>query len=599
MENQLSEPVADSLTVIDILRRRAIHEASRRAYTFLRDGMTEGESLSYGELDQQARAIAAMLQSIVPKGERILLLHPPGLDFISAFFGCLYAGLVAIPAYSPRPNRSFSRIEAIARDAQPSVALTTSDLLPKIQAQLSPQLESLSHWFATDCVAPSLEERWKDPGIGADSLAYLQYTSGSTATPKGVMVGHGNLMRNLRDLDEGWQHTSDSVIVSWLPTFHDMGLVYGILEPVYRGFPCILMPPASFLQRPIRWLRAISDYKGTHSAAPNFAYELCVRKIKSDECANLDLSSWVAAVNGAEPVRKETLGRFTQAFQPYGFQGSAFCPGYGLAEATLKVSAVRSMETPRFCFVEKAALEKGQVRFGVGENGDARQRQRTLVGCGRPALGTKVAIVNPASLTHCQPDEVGEIWVSGPSVTQGYWNRSEVNASVFGAYLGDDGTRSVQGPFLRTGDLGFLNDGELFITGRLKDLIIIRGQNHYPEDIERTVEQSHPALRPGCCAAFSVDIDNEERLIVMQEVERTYRNPDPEELVGVIRQAVAEIHDLQAYKVVLLNPGGILKTSSGKIQRQACRANYLTGTVDLWEKTAGILRLAGRGLADE
>ena len=577
MDGCLPVPATNTLTVIDILRWRALHEPGKNAYTFLRDGLTAEGNLTYGELDRQARAIAAVLQDCATLGERVLLLYPPCLEFIPAFFGCLYAGLVAIPAYPPRPNKSNPRIEAIVRDAKPSVALTMSELLPKIQAQFPEDFGFPTRWIAAERLAAGLEDHWKDPGVKADSLAYLQYTSGSTATPKGVMVGHGNLMNNLHYLDEGWQHTRGSVIVTWLPTFHDMGLVYGVLEPLFRGFPCFQMPPVSFLQRPIRWLRAISNYKATHSAAPNFAYELCLRKIKPEERENLDLSSWIAAVNGAEPIRKETLDRFSQTFQSCGFRSQAFCPGYGLAEATLKVSASRTTDKPVFCTVDAAELEKNHLSLLEGE--DTRQRQRTFVGCGRPEMSTQVVIVDPLSLAPCPPDQVGEIWVSSPSVTQGYWNRPEENSRLFGACLTGGETGAVAGPFLRTGDLGFLREGELFVTGRLKDLIIIRGQNHYPEDIERTVERCHPAFRHGCCAAFSVDIDNEERLIVMQEVARTSRNLPPEEFVEAVRQAVAEAHDLQVYKVVLLEPGGILKTSSGKIQRRACRASYLAGTV--------------------
>ena len=353
-----------SATVVGILTRRAQLQPERKAYTFLPDGLNEGPGLTYGELDHQARALGARLAPHSAPGDRALLLYPQGLEFIVAFFGCLYAGIVAVPAYPPRPNQSGLRIFAIAEDAKPRLALTTSALLTRSQAQFA-QAGRIApmHWISTDEGASSdLPVEWQPPEVNGDSLAYLQYTSGSTATPKGVMVTHSSLLHNLFDLDEGWEHTPESVLVTWLPTFHDMGLVYGILEPLYRGFHCFLMPPLTFLQHPARWLRAISDRRATHSVGPNFAYDLCVRKVKPEERIGLDLGSWVAAVNGAEPVRRETLERFRDMFAPCGFRWKAFCPGFGLAEATLKVTATRSADDPVFCSVEADSLEKHRIK---------------------------------------------------------------------------------------------------------------------------------------------------------------------------------------------------------------------------------------------
>jgi acyl-CoA synthetase (AMP-forming)/AMP-acid ligase II len=562
-------------TVVGILARRARLQPARRAYTFLPDGLKEGPGLTYGELDRQARALAASLAPHSTPGDRALLLYPQSLEFIVAFFGCLYAGIVAIPAYPPRPNQSGLRIFAIAEDAKPRLALTTSALLTRSQAQFA-QAGRIApmHWISTDEGTADLLGEWLPPEVNGDTLAYLQYTSGSTATPKGVTVTHSNLLHNLFDLDEGWEHTPESILVTWLPTFHDMGLVYGILEPLYRGFHCFLMPPLAFLQHPARWLRAISDRRATHSVGPNFAYELCVRKVKPEERVGLDLSSWVAAVNGAEPVRRETLERFRDMFAPCGFRWKAFCPGFGLAEATLKVTATRSADDPVFCSVEADSLEKHRIK----ECSPSQPGGRTFVGCGRAEGETGVAIVNPETLTLCARDEVGEIWVSGPSLTRGYWGRPEETSATFWARLSGTG----DGPFLRTGDLGFQQNGVLYVTGRLKDLIIIRGQNHYPQDIELTVAQCHPALRRGCGIAFSVDARGEERLIIVQEAGLDHENPQSDELVKTIRQAVAEGHELQAYSVVLLKPGAIPKTSSGKVQRQACRIAYLAGTLEVW-----------------
>jgi len=408
-------------------------------------------------------------------------------------------------------------------------------------------------------------------GATAENLAYIIYTSGSTGRPKGVMVTHGNLMANLRDLCGGWEHTADSVPVSWLPFFHDMGLIYGMLAPVYAGSPAYFMAPLAFLQSPVRWLRAFSHYRGTHAAAPNFAYDLCVRKVRERDREGLDLGSWRVAVNGAEPVRADTLDRFVEAFGPLGFRRRTFCPGYGLAEPTLTVPATPAADEPVSLAVRADALEQNRVAEAGAEDDGAR----TLVGCGDSVIDTRVAIVRPDERTRCDDDEIGEIWVAGATVAAGYWNRPEATGETFGARLA-----TGEGPFLRTGDLGFVRDGHLYVTGRRKDVIIIRGQNHYPQDIEKTVEECHPAMRaPGCGAAFPVDVGGEERLVVVQEIDRKARDVDEEDVVECVREAVSRNHELQAHDVVLLRPGGVLKTSSGKVQRRACREAYLDGTL--------------------
>ncbi len=545
----------------------------RRAYAFLGDGEAEESSVNYGELDRQARAVAARLQALgVAGGERALLFYPPGLEYVATFLGCLYAGVVAVPAYPPRLNRPISRLRAIVADSQATAALTTTHILSNQERRLAhaPEMKSLC-WLATDDGKDPAGE-WRCPEIGGNTLAYLQYTSGSTAAPKGVMDTHANLLHNLAMLYYGLGHTPDSQMVMWLPPYHDMGLIAGVLQPLYGGFPAALMSPVSFAQRPLGWLRAISRSGADSGGAPNFAYDLCSRKITPEERATLDLSSWDVAFNGAEPIRQETLERFAAAFAPCGFRWEAFYPMYGLAEATGLVSGGSKMAPPVVLSVEGAELERDRVV--AASAGD--ESARTLVGCGRPLADQKVVVVNPESLTRCPPDRVGEIWVSGPSVAQGYWGRAEETKHAFQAYLADTG----EGPFLRTGDLGFVHHGELFVTGRLKDLIIIRGHNYYPQDIEQTVEQSHVALRPGGCAAFSVAADEGEQLVIAQELERRYvRTADVGEVVASIRRAVAEHHELQVHAVVLIKTGSIPRTSSGKIQRRATRAAYSGGTL--------------------
>ncbi|GBE74660.1 acyl-CoA synthetase [Microcystis aeruginosa NIES-87] len=571
----LQEPLNKFSTLVELLRYRASSQPERLAYIFLRDGEIEEARLTYGELDQKARAIAAHLQSLEAKGERGLLLYPPGLDFISAFFGCLYAGVVAIPAYPPRRNQNLLRLQAIIADSQARFTFTNAALFPSLENQWAkdPELGAMQ-WIVTDEIDHHLREDWLEPTLEKNSLAFLQYTSGSTGTPKGVMVSHHNLLINSADLDGGWGHDQDSVMVTWLPTFHDMGLIYGVIQPLYKGFLCYMMSPASFMERPLRWLQALSDKKATHSAAPNFAYDLCVRKIPPEKRATLDLSHWCMALNGAEPVRAEVLKKFAEAFQVSGFKATALCPGYGLAEATLKVTAVSYDSPPYFYPVQANALEKNKI---VGAT-ETDTNVQTLVGCGWTTIDTQIVIVNPETLKPCSPEIVGEIWVSGSTIAQGYWGKPQETQETFQAYLADTGA----GPFLRTGDLGFIKDGELFVTGRLKEIILIRGRNNYPQDIELTVQNSHPALRPSCGAAFTVENKGEEKLVVVQEVERTWlRKVDIDEVKRAIRKAVVQEYDLQVYAIALIRTGSLPKTSSGKIQRRSCRAKFLEGSLEI------------------
>ena len=561
-------------TLVELLQWRAKQQPDKLVFRFLSDSESEIVPITFSELDRQARAIGAWLEDFGATGERALLLYPPSLDYIAAFFGCLYAGMIAVPAYPPRLNRPVPRIQSMVADSQATFALTTSTILHNLEQRFehTPDLEAL-RWLDTEQVPAGSEADWHHPEVSSDTLAFLQYTSGSTSQPKGVMLSHGNLLHNLKAIQHGFQIDSSAAGVFWLPSYHDMGLIGGILEPIYIGAYSNLMSPVSFLQRPFRWLEAMSRYKATITGAPNFAYDLCVDKITPEQMETLDLSSWSLAFCGAEPIRPETLERFARTFERCGFRETSFYPCFGMAEGTLIVSGGEGPSKPRTFTLDRKSLERDRiVPASLGDAGSL-----TMVNCGQAVIDQKIVIADPTTKEQCAPDQVGEIWVSGPSVAAGYWGLPEETDEIFNAYLADSG----EGPFLRTGDLGFLQDGELYITGRLKDLIIIHGSNHYPQDIELTVESSHVALQPGGGAAFSVTTDGKEQLVIVQEVTRKHRRPDVDEVTSAIRQAVAEKHDLRVFAIVLVKPMSIPKTSSGKIQRRACRDAFLEGTLDV------------------
>lgn len=573
----LPKSVFDTKTLVELLRLRAQHQSEKRAYVFLLDGESEASEWTYGQLDQKARKIAAWLQANTNQGDRALLLHPPGLDYIAAFFGCLYAGVVAVPIYPPRLNsRPMPRLRAIVADAQATVALVTGNILDSLEQRFAamPDLAAL-RWLAVDKLLPQGESEWQYPAVSGDDIAFLQYTSGSTAAPRGVIITHNNVLHNLSLICQAFECTSDEEAVIWLPPYHDMGLIGGILTPLYYGYPVTLISPTAFLQKPFRWLQAISQNRATHSGGPNFAYELCVEQITAEQRATLDLRSWTIAFNGAEPIRHATITRFSETFAPCGFRPEAFYPCYGLAEATLFVTGGVKNDPPRTHVVSKFSLEQKRVVALDKQDADAYE----LVGSGRLRSTPEVVIANPETGTEVPASEVGEIWLAGPSVAQGYWRNAAATRRVFQATLaGRDGRY-----FLRTGDLGFIHEQELFVVGRLKDIIIIRGRNHYPQDIEQTVAESHPALARDAGAAFSVTVNGEEKLVVVQEVTRQGRYVAAEDVVKVVRRAVAERHGINLYALVLLKPFHLPKTSSGKIQRHVCRRAFLEGrlaTVD-------------------
>lgn len=567
-------PASHPNTLLDLLRKRAGENPERLTYRYIQDDDSEIITITYGELDRRARALGSWLESFGAGGQRALLLFPPGLDYIAAFFGCLYAGVTAVPAYPPRLNRPVPRIQSIVADSRAAFAITTSTILHNIEQRFehAPNLKAL-RWLNSDQVPAGLEADWRRPDISPDTLAFLQYTSGSTSQPKGVMLTHGNLMHNLKAIYHGFQLNEHTSGAFWLPSYHDMGLIGGILEPMYIGGPSTLMSPVSFLQRPIRWLEAISRYKGTTSGAPNFAYDLCADKATPAQIDALDLSSWSLAFCGAEPIRPETLERFARTFERCGFRKSSFYPCFGMAESTLLVSGGIGPAEPRYLTVDRKSLERDHVTQTSSDDPNAL----TMVNCGKSIIDQRIVIANPITLERCAPDQVGEIWISGPSVAQGYWGLAEETESHFRAHLADTG----EGPFLRTGDLGFLHNDELFVTGRLKDLIIIHGSNHYPQDIELTVESSHVALQQSGGAAFSVTDEGGEKLVIVQEMTRQGRNADVNEVASAIRQAVSEKHDLQVFAIVLVKPMSIPKTSSGKIQRHACKSAFMNGELEV------------------
>ncbi len=560
-------------TLVEMVRHRARTQPKDIAFSYLVDGEVEQVDLSYEELDRQARAIGAWLMSRGLAGERALLLYPAGLEFIAGFFGCLYAGVIAVPVYPPRRNRSMARIQAIADDAEAKVALTTDTVLSRVEELIdeTPHLKQLA-WLDTCHVPAGMEDQWQPPDIHGETLAFLQYTSGSTGTPKGVILNHASLVHNSALIAHAFEHTRASLGVFWLPSYHDMGLIGGVLQPIYVGRTNVLMSPMTFLQKPFRWLSAITRFRATTSGGPNFAYEHCIQKITPEQRKQLDLSSWKLAFNGAEPVRAETLRQFAEKFAPCGFRPEAFYPCFGLAEATLIVSGGYVAKPPVISSFDSASLARGKVQQVAGGSPMAR----VLVGCGQTLPDQKIVIANPETMMTCPPNEIGEIWASGPSMAQGYWMRPDLTETTFHAHLQDTG----DGPFLRTGDLGFMRDGELFVTGRLKDLIILRGVNYYPQDIELTVQRCHPRLRADCGAAFALEKGGREQLVLVFEVER-HKQGQFGEVVQAIRRAVACEHDLNVEAIVLIRAGTVPKTSSGKIQRHACRQSYLDGTLDV------------------
>ncbi|TMQ10166.1 MAG: acyltransferase domain-containing protein [Deltaproteobacteria bacterium] len=574
-------------TLMDVLRLRATQCGDARVYRFLHDDGRR-ESLTFGELDRRARAVGQGLRAQVDPGDRVLLLHPPGLDYAIAFYGCLYAGCVAVPAFSPdegRARRGAQRLSAIVADAGARLALSTRSALEAgAIARAVPGLPAL----ASDELARVDPTAWQAPATGSARLALLQYTSGSTSDPRGVMLTHRNMLHNAGIQRRAWRLSSASVGVSWLPLHHDLGVITCLVQPIFSGFAATMMSPISFLRRPLSWLEALSEERGTFAGGPNFAFDLCVRKTTAAQRAALDLSAWDTAFNGAEPVRSGTLREFAEAFAPSGFRANAMYPCYGLAEANF-VSGGSGDAAPIITRLDHEQLAKGRAVRAAPDS--PAERVRAVVGCGTWQDEQDVRIVDPRTRELREDGVEGEIWLRGPSVAEGYWGRPEDSAAIFGARLAN----GPEAPYFRTGDLGFVLDRELHVTGRCKDLVIVRGRNHHPQDIERTVQAAHPALRPGCGAAFSIDGGREERLVIVQEVDGEL---DADRVFADLRQAIAEQHDLSLYAAALVRPGTIPKTTSGKLQRGACRQAFLDDTLDVVASFRARLREVRGGAAD-
>jgi len=555
-------------SLVDLLRYRATKQPNDCAYISLSDQGHEESVLTFAELDQRASGVAARLAHS-QIGDRALLLFGPGLDFIIAYFGCLLAGIIAVPMMLPRRNSSLDSSASILADCSPRFAITNAHLGSTRPDVLERFQGYKMEWLILDAgLGRSLDQNRLLPNPRPEDIAFLQYTSGSTSDPKGVMVTHGNLIENLEMIRLTLDNTRQSAYANWVPLYHDMGLILNVLQSLYVGAPCVLLAPVTFIQRPLQWLRAIHNYRAEVAGAPNFAFDLCVRRFRADQVRDLDLSCWKLAFNAAEPVRADTIERFAETFSPYGFEPRVMNPLYGMAEATVLISGGRRGAGPIVRTVSRDAFQRHQIAAPA-----SREDAHRVVGCGRNIIGQRIAIVDPEIRRRLEADRIGEVWVGGPHVCKGYWNNPDTTRSTFQARIeGEDES------WLRTGDLGFMDEaGELFITGRIKDVIIVRGINYYPQDIENTVYDSHPALRRHCGAAFSVLTENnEEKVVLVQEVERIHRRDlELDEIVGCIREAVANEHEIALDSIVLIRPGSIPKTTSGKIQRSLVRRMWL------------------------
>lgn len=574
---------------VDILKAHAEHQPRATAFRFLADGETETGHLTYQQLDVQARAIAAKLQSHYEFGERAILVYPDsgGLEFIAAFLGCLYAGIIAIPMNPTRNYESIKNLIKRAEHCDVACYLTTQGFQHYLHHRISdePALAKplwSKPWHNTDEIPSSLADDWLEPDISGDTIAFFQHTSGSTGQPKAAIITHGNLLHNSKVIYGALEHDKNSSFVSWLPLFHDMGLIGGVLQPLYGGFPCTLIPPNIWNQKPLCWLKAISHYKATTSGGPNFAYELLARTTSRADLAGLDLSHWSVAFSGSETVRASTLQNFAAAFESTGFSEKSFYPCYGMAESTLFSSGGQKRAAPNIIYLETEPL-----KINSAIKTSANEQATAIVSCGTHWADDTILIVDPKTGKTCNDLIIGEVWLTSKSISQGYWQAPDETKQTFQAYiqtqeaLTKNNPHIPPGPYLKTGDLGFLDNKELYITGRLKEIMCFRGRYHYPQHIEKNIETAHPALRPGACAAFSIDASDDERLILACEIKRSFlRKIDIEAWVDAIQEILADEHGLSVFAICFLKTGSMPKTSSGKIRRRTCKELFLTKSLN-------------------
>ncbi|WP_062053012.1 hybrid non-ribosomal peptide synthetase/type I polyketide synthase [Aquimarina longa] len=575
IKSAIPEDINSGKTLVTILNDHISQAPDKVIYRFLAKGEEESDSRTYQDLYDNAKRIALHILEYVKPGDRVLLLYPSGLDFTDAFFGCLLAGVIAVPAFPPQGKRRIGRLENIIADCEANLILTTDVIYVKSYKWFDNEDFENIKWVQTDILPDGID---KDlPVVFPSDTAFLQYTSGSTGDPKGVMVTHTNIIHNSKLICNCYRHNPETIIVSWLPIYHDMGLIGNILQAVYVGCETIIMPPTAFIQKPIRWLRTISNYKGTTSGAPNFAYDLCVQQIKEEDLNNLELSSWSVVFNGSEPIRPETMDSFEATFKPFGLKTTYLSPCYGMAETTLIISTKDFNAIPVTLFLNKENFHSGKVV--ISKNDCNESDMIRCMSSGQVLEDMNAIIVNPNTKKVCDKDEIGEIWVSGKSITKGYWQREKLTKEVFKAQIVD--SNQQEDTYLRTGDMGFINNKELYITGRLKELMIINGVNHFPQDIERVVQKSHTDLQNNAGVAFSAEIKGKEQLVIVQEIKRTsMRRYDFDRIIKSICDSVFEQHELSIYAIILVKPGRVGKTSSGKIKRLATKLLYESNAID-------------------
>jgi acyl-CoA synthetase (AMP-forming)/AMP-acid ligase II len=559
-------------TLVDLLERHACDKPASLSYAFLHeDGSSERRS--FAELYGRVRAVASRLHGLAEKGDRVLLMYQPGLDFIEAMLACFAVGALAVPVQPAQNRRVSGKMAAVMRDSGSRLVLTNA-ATAKAAQDLLPGLDLPEcAWLETDAIEAAEGEGFRRPEVAGEDVAFLQYTSGSTGAPKGVMVTHANILDNEAMIKRAFGHDDSTVFVGWLPLYHDMGLIGNVLQPLFLGIPSVLFAPMAFLVSPVSWLRAVSQWGATTSGAPSFAYEHCVQRVSAADLEGIDLSSWRVAYNGAEPVKAHVIEAFARKFEPYGFRREAFYPCYGMAEATLFISGGDPAKPVSTLPVDPEQIARNRAV-------EAQDSPMLLVGCGHAHGDHRVRIVDPETLAVLPDGGIGEIWLQGPSVAAGYWGKPDLTEQTFCARTADG-----DGPCLRTGDLGFQRGGELYVTGRLKDLIIVRGENHYPADIESTVYRNQDVLRSGSVAAFAIETEAETRLVVVAEVERRalakLEEPLVQSIVARARKDVSEAHGLRLHELVLIRPSTLAKTSSGKIRRSHCRELYLSNRLDL------------------